>query len=219
MSRFFILLLLAFVAIAASQTETPMLYEELEEEDPEGYAIPPTTMKYTNMFQSNFTATIFGVPEVTGGGQKDLKLFGRFLLRRMNAVQLRKEKRAGLNTGDYPDLLVYDIEVLQQYINSDFSATGGEIWYNVLSIQASYVCVGTSCPAYAKPISVSQAARRELITTRHLQAAGAVANDVKDRLLLSGRDYFAKVKCVRVMKEESVGCTGLPIVSTSAAPA
>ena len=214
MSRFFTLLLLACIAIAASQS-SPMLYGEVVDENPEGNAIPPTTLKYTNMFKSNFTVTVFGVPATTGGGQKDLKQLGRFLLKRMNAFQLKQEKNAGTNFGTYPDLLVYDIEVLQQYINSNYTSTGGEIWYNVLPVQASYVCVGTSCPAGASAISVTQSTRK--LTTRQIQAAGAVANDVKDRLLSGGQDYFAKIQCVRIVNNGSSGCTGMPVVRNNPA--
>jgi hypothetical protein len=214
MSRLFLLLVLAFVAIAASQT-SPTTYDDGDDEVPEGSAIPPTSMKYTNMFQANFTVTVFGVPAKTGGGQRDLKQLDKFLLKRMNDFQLKKEGKA--RTAN-PDLLVYDIEVLQQYMNSAFLDSGEEIWYNVFTVRASSVCVGTVCPAGAKPISATgNAAQRQLLLNRHLQSSGTVANDVKVRLLGSGQEYFAKVLCVRIATEESAGCTGLPIVSRIAA--
>lgn len=215
MSRLFLLLVLAFVAIAASQTSQVTYDEDDDDEDPEGNAIPPTEMKYTNMFQANFTVTVFGVPEKTGGGQRDLKQFGKFLLKRTNDFQLKKEGK--LRTAD-PDLLVYDIEVLQQYINSAFSASGQEVWYNILTVRGSSVCVSTKCPAGAKPISSASGntSQRQLLT-RHLQSTGTVAEDVRVRLLAGGQDYFANVQCVRIVTEESSGCVGLPIVSRIAA--
>ncbi|KAI2495500.1 hypothetical protein MHU86_18996 [Fragilaria crotonensis] len=221
MSRLFVLLVLAFIAIAASQT-SPVTYDDGDDgddgddEDPEENAIPPTEMKYTNMFQANFTVTVFGIPDITGGGQRDLKQLGKFLLKRTNALQLRKEKKS--RTAD-PDLLVYDIEVLQQYINSAFSASGEEVWYNIFTVLGSYACVGSSCPAGATTINGSgnSEQRERQLLTRHLQSTGTVAEDVKVRLLANGQDYFANVQCVRIVTEESSGCVGLPIVSRIAA--
>ena len=82
------------------------------------------------------------------------------------------------------------------------------------------MCVGSSCPDGAKAISASgntALRRRRQLLARHLQGAGTVAEDVRVRLLAGGQDYFANVRCVRIVTEESSGCIGLPIVSRIAA--
>lgn len=205
--------------------------------------IPPSADTYSHMFQANFTASVFGVPLDTGGGQKDLSQFGKFFLKRFNTFQWQTQQAmaksssssssSGLKTNT-PDLMMYDTEVTGQYVDSaPGTAAGQTISYNVLSIKAYFVCVKRGCPVDRNGIpeddtssssTIDAAGRRNLQkNTRSTPTTDSqIAEDIKAKLISSGQTYFKDVKCVRISTatttyvDQSTGCDGYPVVKSNA---
>ena len=190
--------------------------------------IPPSSDTYSHMFQANFTASVFGVPLATGGGQKDLSQLGKLFLKRFNSFQSQTQqvtaKSASVRAAQItptaaplssqqsksPNLMIYDTEVTGQYVDSTSGTAGQIIGYNVLSIKAYFVCVKNGCPVDKNAIPTDDAStigasgRRDLQSTTGGTTAGTataqsqIAEDLKAKLILSGQSYFKDVKCVRI---------------------
>mmetsp|Transcript_13945 Transcript_13945/g.23180 ORF Transcript_13945/g.23180 Transcript_13945/m.23180 type:complete len:215 (-) Transcript_13945:57-701(-) len=202
-----LLLLASLSLVAAINTNDFFEQVELTEYD-DGDEL--NEFGYDRIFDSNFTVTVFGVPETTAGGQNDLKKFGKYFLKKFNAVQNkieRKEANADGTTVEEPGILMFDTEVTGQYISQ---VDGTDVWYNSLDVAASLVCVEEECPD-----SVDDETRR--LSNNKQRRLVSVANSIRNKLLNSGRPYFAEVTCVKVMSslatdfvDVSKGCEAYP---------
>jgi hypothetical protein len=189
--------------------------------------LPPVEGGYFGMYDFNFTLSIFEVPFATAGGQKDLKTLEKALLRSLNAIQRKSQKSIlrsqGLrrSSSDFTDLLVYDMDVIDQYVSFAPFSKKKDIWFNSMSIRLYIVCMEQFCPAYAKKIPSASQLQRKLqqqsSTGQNLVFKDA-ASDVKWRLRESDQKYFSNVKCLRfststTMVDVSGGCSKYPQIT------
>lgn len=217
-----LLILLATLSCVTATTDNFFDQVELIEYEPDAELVGED-YDYNMMFDAKFTVTIFGIPATMGGGQKDLAKFGKFFLKRFNAVQKKIEKKdAKASDADLeePGILMYQTEVVEQYVSEDKLNDGNACHYNILEIASSLICVEEECPSEAvddgrRELSFAgdEGAQRRLVS---------VANNLLKKLKKSGRSYFADVSCVRVtsalsdFEDSTPGCDAYPAVTASA---
>jgi hypothetical protein len=202
----------------------PLLAQD-ELEDPTE-VLPPIEGGYSKMFDFNFTLTTFEVPAATAGGQKDLKTLEKALLKSLNSIQRKSQKSIlrsqglRLSSSDFTDFLVYDMDVIDQYVSFAPYSKKKEIWFNSMSIRLYAVCMEQACPENARKIPSVYQQQRDLqqgYTTQNLVFKDA-ASDVKWKLRGSDQTYFSNVKCVRfssssTMMDVSGGCSKYPQIT------
>ena len=188
--------------------------------------LPPVEGGYFGMYDFNFTLSIFEVPVATAGGQKDLKTLEKALLKSLNSIQRKSQKTIlrsqglRLSSSDFTDLLVYDMDVIDQYVSFAPFSRKKDIWYNSMSIKLYVVCMEQACPTNAKKIPSASKQQRNLqksSTAQNLVFKDA-SSDVKWRLRDSDQKYFSDVKCLRfstssTMIDVSGGCSKYPQIT------